>query len=606
MALFLIAGLLVIGTVLPAAALDRTRYIGADEIKAGMQGYGLTVFRGTRPEKFPVEVISVSPGGSMIGARRKAILIKCYDERFDLAKGVQGVSGSPVYFDGRLAGAMSFGWPFSEEPLYGVTPIEYMLETRVTGKAQAEAAGNRRTALDLKYYQNLMGEDLLPSAAIRDLLTRSGMLLSESRGDSCTPLPVAMTVGGLSRDSLEMLREWLPGMAIHAAAGGGGGKAAVEEEAVMQPGGVLTIPIVMGDINASVLGTITEVVGDQVYAFGHEWNGVGMAEWPMAPGFVHTFVNSKQMSFKLGYAFEPVGTVRADEMTAIYGETGSVPPMTPVHIEVDWDYIDTRDSFEMQMARDPVLAPLIGASVVGSCLMQRGGLPLEHAIEYEIRMSFEGIPDLHFTNFTSAGRLGDISMDIMPTLMLVLDNPWEKITFREMSVKATIFSENRLCAIKNARIDRPVYRPGESVQIAAEFEADRSSSFNKTLSLQLPDDISEGRYTVVLGSFYVLNQMRNMANPMRYRAQDMQDVHRILQQRLSNRRDRLYAAMILQDGGLALADSEMPELPVSKAMVLMDATRKTPASVYKKILVTDIPLNHTFYDKVEFEITVEK
>ena len=205
---------------------DKTRYIGVDELRRGMKGYGLTVFHGSKIEKFDVEVVSVMRN---YRPKSNAILIRCHDKRFDIAKMVQGVSGSPVYFEGRLAGAMAFGWMMSEEPLYGVTPIREMLPVRRSGQLEKPGNGagvSGASWADRAFYQNLMRDKLISDEEVRLLAERSGLARksgSDSRTMGMRTLPMVISVSGLSSSAIAALRSHVPGLAFEATGGGSGG-----------------------------------------------------------------------------------------------------------------------------------------------------------------------------------------------------------------------------------------------------------------------------------------------------------------------------------------------------------------------------------------------
>ena len=266
---------------------DSARYISINEIKPGMEGYCLTEYGIAGIEKFGVKVIDVvhdfDPG-------RAAILVQGTDERFIHTGPVGGCSGSPVYIDDRLAGALAFAWVYSKDPLYGVTPIEDMLEV---GRGQTVAS---EPAFVFDYSKPI---DL---AAVGRQITTPRFSKPRSSG-GITTLPCPLITYGLPSEVCEQLSsvfEPYGFMVVPGIAGGEGQQAedasgladAEAQERKLVPGACLALPLVSGDISIGVYGTVTEVRGEQVYAFGHPYLGHGPVDLPMATGKVHTVIPS--------------------------------------------------------------------------------------------------------------------------------------------------------------------------------------------------------------------------------------------------------------------------------------------------------------------------
>jgi len=597
-----------IGTVFGSAQLDAKRYIGIDELKSGMTGYGLTVFKGTRIEKFDVVLVSVMRN---FEAKRDAILVKCIDERFDTANGVQGVSGSPVYFDGRMAGAMSFSWQFSEEPLYGVTPISEMLDVKQTGmvgKKKRASKAKSRSALARSLYSNLMRDVLLGPDDIARLVQKSGLgSVDSTKADGLARLPMVVSISGANSQALSLLRRYLPGINVQSTISAAGDGESVNGQAIkLQPGASLVVPLAKGDMNAAVVGTVTEVVGDSVYGFGHSWNGDGVAWWPMGTGYIHTFVNSKSMSFKLGNLLEIVGAIHADEAAAVYGEIGQSPPMAGITATVNWANIKEEKQLHVQIVRDELIDPLLAASVMLSAILQRGGIPRENAIEYELTMDFDGSEGISYSNITSGNDMADIILEVVGVVGLFLNNPWQEVALRKMSMKATIIDQDKVGVVKSAQLARRVYRPGQQVEVQVVLEPYRHQEQKITVKLLLPDDIPAGRYKVSLGSDLTYLKQLRTAQPHSSTAFCLDDIHRILQKRLALKRDRLYISMVLPEKGLTIEGKAMPAMPAGRAMLLMDKSRLTAMKPFKGLATASVKTDLVVAGGKIFEIEVRR
>ena len=268
-----------------------------------MDAYCLTDYGEAGIEKFALKVLDivrdVEPG-------RNAILVMGLDERFKHTGPVGGCSGSPVYIDGRLAGALAFGWTFSKDPLYGVTPIEEMLEVGLTDGSGSSAKASGAAGDDVRFLQ-----------ADRPGRGRTGAHGQETGGSltagGATALPCPLLVSGLPTEACQHLAGQFEAMGFTAVPGLSGSMETKEGQPQMVPGGTLTMPLVTGDIKMNVLGTVTEVRDGCVYGFGHSFLGFGPTNLPMASGKVYTVISNLQRSFKLGTCSEIIGAITADE-----------------------------------------------------------------------------------------------------------------------------------------------------------------------------------------------------------------------------------------------------------------------------------------------------
>jgi hypothetical protein len=585
-------------------SFDSNRYIDVGQIKRGMEGYGLTVFEGTKVEKFDVVAVSVVHN---YNPKRDAILIRCKDSRFDIAKGVQGISGSPVFFEGKMAGAMAYGYPFGEEPLYIVTPIREMLEPRSqAGQGQSQGQPVRQSfQFDKGLYQDLMRESLLQQEHIQRLIRVCGL----GQSDPSNPAIVLpqLTIGNVDAGTKLALEKYLPGINIQTAAIGAGIYFESEQEKPqLIPGAVLTIPLITGDISAAVLGAVTEVIGEDVYGFGHPWNGDGPTQWPMATGYVHTIVSSKYMSFKLGQPVEIVGKIQSDQQAAVYGKIGPLPTLIPVTVTVSRPYLDKSQTVHANIAPDDMMDPTLATMVTIDSLLSAGILPQQHTIEYQLQMNFSNVEPISFTNITSANDITQIVADIFPILALLLNNPWQAVELTDMTVTATILNSDHVAMIKSAQLKQRTYQPGEKINCCISLEPYRLPEQTIELPLTLPEDMPEGKYTLSVGGYLSYRQQLQKTQPHRFAAFTAKGLRDILQERLSIPRNNLYASIPLPSQNLSLNGTELPDLPPSKAMILTDPSRQEDIIKFQDLTCAKLETDYVIINQKSFEITVER
>ena len=596
----------------PKDNFDRIRYIDTSEIKRGMKGYGLTVFAGTEPERFDVEVISVVHN---FMPKMDIILVRCLDERHRISNPVGGDSGSPVFFDNRLAGALAYGWFYSKEPLYGVTPIRHMLNVQETANlkmgAQATTSG-RSHVFDRDVYRDLMRDELLTKEQIYQLVKASGLVRGsvQSTQNGWQMLPLSLTVGGFSPQAIEHLQDWIPGLALESGGGGassGGGGSRAAEKIKLQRGSALTIPLVTGDMSMRVLGTATEVDGDKVFGFGHPFQAEGKATWPMGTGYIHKVVNKTDRSFKLGEAVDVIGMIEVDESAAVYGRIGKKAPMIPMEVKVRWPQQAQTEQFTMQLLQHELLDPALVASVILDALLMRGELPRENTVRYQMKMEFDGAESLEFKNSTS-GPYGwnDMLSESLSVVALMLDNPWEKVKLAGVQVEMEVEAQETVGYIKSITLGQRRYRPGETVQ--AEFVVEQLRQKEKTLTvgMSLPEDLAPGKYKVTVGSESFYRRQIQQAQPHRNIAFKSSDIQRILQERLQIDRRGVYMSMILQRQGVALEDQQFEDLPGSKTMLLTDKSRGFTTTPFRPLVSASKITEYVITGGKIFEVDVRK
>ncbi|MFA5423488.1 MAG: SpoIVB peptidase S55 domain-containing protein [Phycisphaerae bacterium] len=544
-----------------AAELDRSRYIGIDEITPGMKAYCLTVFKGTQIERFDFEVLSVVRN---IEPKRNAIMVRGIDERFIHAGMVAGCSGSPVYIDGRLAGALAFGWSFSKDPLYGVTPIEEMLAVGTAG----DGGHARQPVIDLSGSIDLQR---IEKQYISSLHRQSQMRSSSNA------LAMPVMISGIP-DSAVGEFENLFGPVT---AAGPSGSVQAGEDVELSPGGVLTVPLITGDIDISVLGTVTEVDGENVYAFGHSFLGYGPVELPMATGQVHTIVANLMRSFKLGSPGEIVGTLFADETSAVRGRIGTVPPMIPMTINVSRFNTPQPVTYQCSIANDDYLTPILVRIALAGAANQRGELPPEHTLRYRTTIEIEGEESISFENVSVNSRVAELLTETMVPVALIMNNPYRQGEIKSIRCDMEELDRAMLADIKSVEIYDNKVEQGERFSVEAVIEPMRSQKKKYTFDFTVPKDLKPGEYDVfVLGGAEYLEFLISAAK-QRFIAENYETLISALNNILSVRRDRLYCVFMLPESGVTLERAELPDLPMTQVLVLTDSTRTTDAQPYR-------------------------
>lgn len=572
------------------ADLDRTKYIPLDEVRTDMEAYTLTVWYGTKVEKFPLKVLSVvrnrQPGNDMI-------LVIGTDERFKNSGAIHGNSGSPVFIDGRLAGALAAGWDGSLEPMYLVRPIEEMLQVGVGPQAAISGSGAGRLSLDIT--------ESLDLTAVYEQTTRR---LTSRRFRDALPLPLATSLPAhvcrSLADSFDLLGvSPLP-------AGMTAGTAAEAINAAIEPGSVLTAVLCSGDINLAAVGTATEVVGETVYGFGHSFTGIGSVEFPMSAGLVHSVIAGYEYSFKLASPGPILGSIQFDQNAAIRGQIGKIPAMIPMRIKVERFNDPEVRTYDCRLAIDRDYTPTVARVVALAATQMQGPLPPEHTVKYSGRIDASGGQTITFENLSSGRNAAEMGSELLSALTLMLNNPFEPITPQGIELHITVEPDDRTAVFWSARLSQATVKPGQTITADVTVQSFRQARSVYSVDIKIPDTMPPGKVPLHLLGAAAYNNFLNQNAPQRFRVVDAPSLLEGLNRVMNMPRDRLYVVLPVPATGLTLRRFELPDLPPSRMLLIQDAARIEPVEPYKNWVENNAITDKIISGAVQIELTVEQ
>jgi hypothetical protein len=570
--------------------LDKNKYIGIDEIRPGMDAYCLTVYEGTKVEQFDMEVVDVmrdfKPGQDLI-------LVKGTDERFIYTGPVSGCSGSPVYIESRLAGALALavGWPFSKDALYGATPIEEMLAV-TDHKGGRDNRARPVLALDFSKPIELAEIDKLLHAGY-------GQGINVPSGFTRLPVPL---ITSLPMEAITDFTEPFGFMAVPGVSGGGATEPT--EEIKLTPGASLAISLSTGDIKITGLGTVTEVIDEKIYGLGHGFLSYGAVDLPLATGYVNTVVASNYRSFKLGDSLKTVGAIKVDEATGVYGEIGAKAELIPVELNIE-RYNDRRRILNCQLANNIELTPLLVRMVLKGVALMKGSLPPDHLMEYKVTIEIEGHKAITFENLSTAIGLNEFLTECVVPLAILLNNPYEKAQIQGIDIDICITEKNVLSNIWSVDLSDTHVKAGESLKISVVIESFLTQKKKYTFDFKIPENLEPGQYDLIIGGSSAYERFLRSTAPYKFKAQNFQGIIEALNNILNIRRDKLYSVLALPSAGVAIEESILPDLPASKALVLQDAKRTLRLTPYTPWIEKQLDIDSVIIDKEVFRITVE-
>lgn len=595
--LLTVFGLTADGQTPTDAPSDAERYIGIDEIEPGMDAYCLTDYGEAGIEKFALKVVDVvhnmDPG-------HDAILVMGVDKRFQHTGPVGGCSGSPVYIDDRLAGALAFGWSFSKDPLYGVTPIKEMLEVGRVNSALSSRRASSQAAFTFDF-----SKPIDPAAVSEQISTRRLFGAGPTNGAAALPCP--LLISGLSTEASQQIAPYFEAMGFMAVPGLTGSASSGEDDtAELKPGGTITVPLVTGDIRLHVLGTVTEVRDDRVYAFGHSFLGYGPVDLPMAGGKIYTVVSSLMRSFKLGTSGEVIGALTTDEYSAVSGKIGATPKMIPLSIRVERYNDPSARTYDCQVAyNDTLTAQVVRAAIAGAAL-QLGDLPPDHTIEYEATVGLADGQAIQFSNVsTSAGLLEPVS-EITGTLGLLMNNPYDCADIQSLDCAIRMRPENTTAHLWSVDVTDPKVKPGEDIEINVVVESFLQEKKRYRVKLKVPEDVADGKYALMLCGNREYERFLAKTMPQRFLATNYQTLVDALNMALNVDRTKLYCVLALPPDGITLEKAELPNLPGTKAVILQNSKRALRVQPYPHWIEKSVETGTVIVGKDAVAIEVER
>jgi hypothetical protein len=601
---------------------DPAKYISLDEIKPGMKAYCLTEYGLAGIEKFGMEVVDVvrNINPSSGPGSKDAILVKGTDERFIHTGPVAGCSGSPVYIDDRLAGALAFTWTYTKDPIYGATPIAEMLAVGRGGSSTAlEAKGNDnrfgQPYLAFDYTVPINFTEINNQFSICDFrlpnvdpLTtlRTGLAIANRKSQITNRLPCPLITSGLSAEVCEQLRTALEPFGFMVAAGAASTSGAANDTDKLMPGAYIAVPFVSGDITMSTYGTVTDVVGDKVYAFGHFLLGYGQVDLPLAKAKVHTVVSSVASSFKLGSVGETVGALTTDEATGVVGQLGLRAKTIPLTIRID-RYNDTEKRvYHCRLVNNRALTPFYLRVAATGAALQLGDLPPEHMIEYKMSIGIENADTVAFENISSGVGLNDFVTECYGAIGLLMNNPYAQVDIKSIDCDIRIAPKSIVSHIWSVDLSDTTVKAGQSIEISTILESFLAGKKQYQWSLKIPEELVPGKYELTICGYRDYEQFLVKSVPNRFVAQSLPSLIDALNNSLRIDRDKLYCLLTLPPGGVIIEKAELPDLPATKALLMQDTKRALTVRPYMHWLERDMQIDSVVIDKKTLRITVEK
>jgi hypothetical protein len=526
------------------------------QIHAGMRGVAYTVFQGTKPEPMDIEVLGVLRNAN--GPKGDIILVRLGGAKAEYTGVVAGMSGSPVYFNGKLAGAVAFRiGEFSKEPIAGVTPISEMLEISALDSSPAGAPVQAKSVPSLAAKTSGPG---VPSSPVQTF------------ANYLKPIETPLVFSGFSEDSIQKFAPQFASQGIVPVMGVGSASDSKQPDPLV-PGSAVSAVLVRGDMDIAATCTVTYIDAEHLLACGHPLLQFGMVDLPMTKATVLATLPSPLNAFKIVNATETVGSFVQDRHTGIMGEFGKKPEMIPVTLTIHGG--PTAKVFHYEVLNNARLSPVAMSTTVYNALHGVNEYGDETTYAMKGSISVEGFPDVKLQDmFASADGQQPAAMlaasSIGGSFGRIFDNPYSTPDIQGLHLDFEITNERRWARLESARTDVSEARPGDEITVEVLLRPYRGEAFIEHIPVRIPPSASKGTLHVLVSDGDMLDRLRR--GPSGAEKLDLASTIGVLNKQHVN--NRVYVSVLDEDPEAMVADKVMPALPLS-VMNVMDGMRGT-------------------------------
>jgi hypothetical protein len=542
-------------------SLPQTRIMKVDDVRPGMKGVGYTVFQGTQPEPMGVEVLGVLR--NLNGPKSDVVLVRLQGEKAEFTGVVAGMSGSPVYIDGKLLGAIAYRiGQFSKEPIAGVTPVEQMLEINEFDQSIPSAG----TATSAKPF----------GAAKTSTPGATDLSAVQSYGQYLQPIDAPFVFNGFTEEALKQFASNLASAGITPVMGVGSASKEKQPEPLV-PGSAVSAILVRGDMDVAATCTVTYMDKDHLLACGHPLTQYGMIDMPMTKANVVATLASPMNAFKIINTTEPVGAFVQDRHTGILGRFDREPRMIPVTLSIHGP--SGPREYHYEVLNNAKLTPLMMMATVYNALMGMNQYGEETTYRMNGRIHVTGFSDVRMTNMFSpvdaTPTAYAVAMALGDHFGRIYDNPFEAPTVSGVSLEFDLERERHSAVLESARTDVTEARPGDEIMVEAVLRPYRGDRIVRRIPVRVPTSVPKGTLRILVSDAETLDRARRVS-PAMGRRLDLHSTIELLNKEHLN--DHLYVSLLEANPQATVEDKVMPAVPLS-VMNVMEGMRATQEMV---------------------------
>jgi SpoIVB peptidase S55 len=572
-----------------------------DQVKAGMKGKGRSVFQGNRIEEFDVEIIgvlkNVEPKKSIILARLKGGIL-------EEAGVISGMSGSPVYVDGKLIGAVAYSLgTFVKEPIAGITPIGEMMaisEKRKKGPVfSPQVPVKKHLTLDELF---MLNKDFFLSKAV-----------FHSEGRALKPLSIPLVFSGFSSYAFEQSRSFFSNLGFNpvmSAFSGQSLETISPPDLTLREGGPVAIQLVSGDLDMSAVGTVTYIDGSKVLAFGHPLYNLGAVDYAMTKAKVITVVPSLISSFKLAVSDSLVGKFTQDRSSGLLGELGKIPRLIPVNIRI-MDSDGELKEYKIKVVNDKILTPVLLNVAIGGIVTTEeraigdlslgllGNIYLENGMNIRLEDLFSGQFDNSVVSLSSL---------LAGVVYFLTNNEFEELGIHRIDLNIQAFEEVKFSFLEKVWLSKYEASPGERIDVKIDYRTFRGESQREEGSIQVPNLPPGSEFQIIVADAASMAKIEmSQYRTATFVPRNLSQLVRMLSNLRKN--NRIYIKIIASKPGIFLRGEEMSNLPPSMRSMFASprAAASSPTELTRSTLMEyQLPIPYVFRGEAVIPVKIKK
>ncbi|HJP91081.1 MAG TPA: hypothetical protein VJ875_03945 [Pyrinomonadaceae bacterium] len=546
---------------------DGLQLFPLEDLRPGMKGTARTVFSGAEPQDFGVEILGVLPG--FPGPHQSAIIAKLSGPNVEKTGVFAGMSGSPVYIDGKIVGAIAFSFPFSKEPIAGITPIKQMIDLFNKGSENLKPKEPRVVS-----FAQLAGTDWkpnLPKPAVSSVSlfapVSAGSPLMPLLGQQMTPIATPLVFSGISQESLAAFAPQLVANGLLPVSGVGGSAAITPLADVnantFLPGSSISVQLVRGDYSLAATGTVTLRDEDRIYAFGHPFLSLGASDMPMTESTVVTVISNVNNSFKLAVPGRMVGSISQDRASGIFGLLRQAPKMIPVKVNLHTSR-DRTETYSYEIANDSFLTPLLLNITLFNTITSSERALGDSTIAVTGEIKVKGQDTIQIDRRFSASNSAIIAAgSIAAPVSSLLASGFDDVQLDGITLDIASTETKYAGTLERITLDRTEVRRGENIEVQAYVRTESGKQFVQRIPVQIPEDAALGQLLVFVGDGGALQE----GSPAKsFVPQDLTQLVKAIN--TVKKSDRLYVKLFRITPGAVIGTNELPSLPPSVVATL--------------------------------------
>jgi hypothetical protein len=572
---------LLIGAFSLTLSAQDIKFMSVDEVRPGMKGFGKTVFQGTKIEQFDVELLGVLKN---FAPKQDMILARLSGGPLARTGVIAGMSGSPVYIDGKLIGAVAFSFPFATEPIAGIQPIQQMLglldqknatPPRQIAQASPQASGDMGilvsespTSFVHSQFRKLAEGTPLHQLLLPQSLLTAGPFGTAANAASLSRLQTPLFIAGATPVALQQFGPLFSALGFAPVQGGGGGSAQnlAATPSKIEPGSSINVELIRGDLSWSANGTVTHVDGNKVYAFGHPNLTAGPTNVPMSAGYVISLLPNVQNSFKLAVPLDVVGAFQQDRSTGIAGTVGASSRMIPVNLTLN-SSLNAANKYKFEVAADRFLTPPLMNFIVFNAITSNERALGEMTVYISGQIRLKNYDAVNIGNVFSSDMNGPAMASIaaVSPLQYLLMAGYDGVVIDDINLEITSTDRKSNAQLERISVNKAEVAPGDTVMLTASLRTTSGDTVIEQYPVQIPAGLPAGPVQLVVGDGTTVTNLDIRRGPSGVPAGMKQVITELNKLR---KNDRLYIKVVSFEPGVVIGGEEFPSLPPSMAAVI--------------------------------------